>query len=135
MGRTEDALRTALGRALDAVEDASPVGAVEAVTREVGAILGATSVSFLVADLSGRGLVRLTHDSPAGTARAPDAAPGDGGTEARRDVHELATSVPFDGDPAERALRTQAVQVLPPRNRPSGTEEPAGRWTVLAPVV
>jgi serine phosphatase RsbU (regulator of sigma subunit) len=135
MGRTEDDLRTALGRALDAVEDASPVGAVEAVTHEVGAILGATSVSFLVADLSGRGLVRLTHDSPAGTARAPDAAPRDGGTDARRDVHELATSVPFDGGPAERALRTQAVQVLPPRDQPAGTDEPVGRWTVLAPVV
>src|SRR5215218_856159 len=134
MGRTEDQLRTALGRALDAVEDASPVQAVEAVTREVGDVLGATSVSFLVTDLSGRGLVRLTHDSPAGTARATDPASGRG-TRARRDVHELAMSVPFDGDPAERALRTQAVQVLPPHDQPSGTGDSAGRWTVLAPVV
>jgi len=46
---------------LTAVEDASPVQAVEAVTRELGAALEARSVSFLIADLSGRALVRLAH--------------------------------------------------------------------------
>ena len=48
-------------RLLDAAEDASPVSAVEAVTRELGVALGATSVSLLIADLSGRALVRLAH--------------------------------------------------------------------------
>ena len=44
-----------------AAEAASPVEAVEAVTRELGQVLGATKVSFLIADLSGRALVRLAH--------------------------------------------------------------------------
>ena len=47
--------------ALDAAEATSPVEAVESVTRVLGLALDATSVSFLVADLSGRGLVRLAH--------------------------------------------------------------------------
>ena len=50
-----------LGRVLHAAEAASPVDAVEAVTRELGVALGATEVSFLIADLSGRALVRLSH--------------------------------------------------------------------------
>ena len=54
-------LSDALSRVLDAVEAASPVEAVEAVTRELGAALRATTVSFLIADLSGRALVRLAH--------------------------------------------------------------------------
>ena len=47
--------------ALDAADAASPVEAVETVTRELGLALGATKVSFLIADLSGRALVRLAH--------------------------------------------------------------------------
>jgi len=97
---------------LDAAEDASPVDAVEAVTRELGAALGARAVSFLIADLSGRALVRLAH-VPFGGA--------DGG---RRDGDEVATVLPFDGGPTEQALRTQTVQVVA---GPDG-------WTVLAPV-
>ena len=50
-----------MARALDAAEAASPVEAVEAVTRELGLALEATRVSFLIADLSGRALVRLAH--------------------------------------------------------------------------
>ncbi|MDG4820570.1 PP2C family protein-serine/threonine phosphatase [Asanoa sp. WMMD1127] len=97
---------------LTAAENASPVEAVEAVTRELGAALGARAVSFLIADLSGRALVRLAH------------VPLDGGDAGRRDGEEVATVLPFDGGPAEQALRTQTVQVFA---RP-------GRWTVLAPV-
>ena len=106
----------ALRRLLDAAEDASPVSSVQAVTRELGAALGATSVSFLIADLSGRALVRLTHVALGG-------APQDG---VRRDDEERATVLPFDGGPAEQALRSQQVQVLPPQADPS--------WTVLAPI-
>lgn len=107
--------------------------AVEAVTRRIGLALGATEVSFLVADLSGRGLVRLTHiplkdSAPAGVVLEPADAEGHG---ERRDARELATNLPFDGGPAERALRTQAVQVLPPPGADAGL--PAV-WTVLAPV-
>jgi stage II sporulation SpoE-like protein len=97
---------------LTAAENAAPVDAVEAVTRELGAALGAWSVSFLIADLTGRALVRLAH------------VPLDGGGLGRRDGEEVATVVPFDGGPAEQALRTQTLQVLA-----------QGRgWTVLAPV-
>jgi serine phosphatase RsbU (regulator of sigma subunit) len=105
-----------LRRLLDAAEDASPVSAVEAVTRELGSVLGATSVSFLIADLSGRALVRLAHV-------ALDVPPADG---VRRDDEERATVLPFDGGPAEQALRSQQVQVLLPDAGP--------HWTVLAPI-
>ncbi len=105
-----------LRRLLDAAEDASPVQAVEAVTRELGRALGARSVSFLIADLSGRALVRLAHV-------ALDDAPASG---VRHDDGERATVLPFDGGPAEQALRSQQVQVLPPNVGPS--------WTVLAPI-
>ncbi|MEV8510670.1 serine/threonine-protein phosphatase, partial [Actinoplanes sp. NPDC051475] len=54
-------VEVSLSRVLAAAEDATPVQAVEAVTRELGAALHARSVSFLVADLSGRALVRLAH--------------------------------------------------------------------------
>ena len=105
-----------LQRLLDAAEDASPVSAVEAVTRELGAALGATAVSFLIADLSGRALVRLSRVALVG-------APEDG---VRHDEQERAEVLPFDGGPAEQALTSQEVLVLP---RPTGAS-----WTVLAPV-
>jgi len=50
--------------ALEVADTASPVDAVESVTRELGLALGATKVSFLIADLSGRALVRLSHLQP-----------------------------------------------------------------------
>jgi serine phosphatase RsbU (regulator of sigma subunit) len=133
MDRTEDDLRAALRLALDAVEDASPLDSVAAVTRELGTILGATSVSFLIADLSGRALVRLGRHPSADVPGAP-AELGSDGTGVRRDLGEVATSLPFDGGPAERALRTQAVQVLAPGDAASGSHAQPGRWTVLAPV-
>jgi serine phosphatase RsbU (regulator of sigma subunit) len=101
---------------LDAAEEASPLSAVEAVTHELGAALGATSVSFLIADLSGRALVRLAHVALGGADEEG----------IRHDEHERATVLPFDGGAAEQALRSQEVQVLPPRDGPS--------WTVLAPI-
>jgi serine phosphatase RsbU (regulator of sigma subunit) len=97
---------------LAAAENAAPVDAVEAVTRTLGAALGARSVSFLIADLSGRALVRLAH------------VPFNGAAADQGDGDEVATVVPFDGGPGEQALRTQAVQVL----------AHDGGWTVLAPV-
>ncbi|MEV4640351.1 PP2C family protein-serine/threonine phosphatase [Actinoplanes sp. NPDC049548] len=97
---------------LAAAEAATPVQAVEAVTRELSAALHARSVSFLIADLSGRALVRLAH------------VPFESAEAGRRDGREVATLVPFDGGPQEQALRTQALQVV------------AGDtgWTVMAPV-
>jgi serine phosphatase RsbU (regulator of sigma subunit) len=119
------------GRVVDAAEAASPVDAVEAVTRELGVALGATVVSFLIADLSGRALVRLAHvplhqvDEKTGDETL---APGE-----RRDAEESATVLPFDGGPAEQAVRTQTVQVLAP-DAPHPARAPADQWTVLAPV-
>jgi hypothetical protein len=99
-----------LGRVLDAAEAASPVEAVEAVTRELGVALGATEVSFLIADLSGRALVRLAH-IPLQQVGANSVSPTLSAGE-RRDDEEFATVLPFDGGPAEQAVRTQTVQVL-----------------------
>jgi serine phosphatase RsbU (regulator of sigma subunit) len=97
---------------LDAAENAAPVDALDAVTRELAAALNARTVSFLIADLSGRALVRLAH------------VPFNSGVAARHHGDEAATVMPFDGGPAEQALRTQTVQTLA---HPDG-------WTVLAPV-
>ncbi|WP_231605555.1 hypothetical protein [Micromonospora sp. HK10] len=78
-----------MAQMLDAAENASPVEAVEAVTRELGATLRARAVAFLIADLSGRALVRLTH------------VPSDDTGTGRRGGDEVATVMPFDGGPAE----------------------------------
>ena len=105
--------------------------AVEAVTRELGVALGATVVSFLIADLSGRGMVRLAHvplHQLAESSHSHKLAPGE-----RRDAEESATVLPFDGGPAEQAVRTQTVQVLAPDELHPG-RTPARQWTVLAPV-
>ena len=116
---------------LDAAEAASPVEAVESVTRVLGSALGATSVSFLIADLSGRGLVRLAHVPLSLTGENSQETPLRDGQ--RRDDEELATVLPFDGGPAEQAVRTQEVQVLPPGTELAGSGQ-SDQWRVLAPV-
>ncbi len=123
--------RSTLARVLDATEAASPVESVEAVTRELGEALHASTVSFLIADLSGRALVRLAHvplRTVEGTGSDPSPAP-----RKRRQEQESATSLPFDGGPEEQVVRTQSVQVLAPGQdprRPGATSD----WRVLAPV-
>lgn len=112
---------------LDAAEAASPVDAVEAVTREVREALGAATTSFLIADLSGRALVRLTQLS------AKDDLSQDPARGERRDVNEAATMLPFDGGAVEEALRTQEPRVLSPGEAYVGGLRP-DQWTVLAPV-
>ncbi|MFI6269853.1 hypothetical protein [Micromonospora zamorensis] len=87
-----------MAQMLDEAENASPVEAVEAVIRELCAALGARSVAFLIADLSGRVLVRLVH------------VPLHGAEEGRREGDELAMVMPFGGGPTEQALRTQTVR-------------------------
>jgi serine phosphatase RsbU (regulator of sigma subunit) len=116
----------ALQRVLEAAEDASPVQAVEAVTRELRVLVGASSSSFLLVDLSGRALVRLAHTSTAGMLTTEETPDGE-----RRDLRESAAALPFDGGPAEQALRSQTVQVLAPG---AGAADGTGDWTVLAPV-
>jgi serine phosphatase RsbU (regulator of sigma subunit) len=121
----------AADNALDAADRASPVQAVESVTRELGVALGATMVSFLIADMSGRALVRLAHiqlSTADGTAISAPPAP-----QERRNLEESATVLPFDGGPAEQTIRTQRVQVLGPDARRAASNG-GSQWLVLAPV-
>jgi serine phosphatase RsbU (regulator of sigma subunit) len=100
---------------LEAAEEAAPVDAVEAVTRELAKALDARSVSFLIAEFGGRAMVRLAH------------VPNDRGEierAVRRRGDETASVVPLDHGRLERALRTQTPQVL----------AADGEWTVWAPV-
>ncbi|KWV30015.1 PP2C family protein-serine/threonine phosphatase [Micromonospora rifamycinica] len=107
----EDSEQAVLAEMLQSAEDAAPVEAVEAVTGAIAATLHALGVSLLVADLSGRALVRLTHQP---STDGPGRLQGD----------ESAEVLPFDGGPYEQAVRQQAVRVLPGD----------GRWRLLAPV-
>lgn len=120
-----------MANALDAVEANSPVEAVEAVTRELGLALDANRVSFLIADLSGRALVRLAHHrlrATEGVGASVELARGE-----RRAEEESATVLPFDGGPEEQAIRSQQVRVVGPDGR--GTESRrSSEWRVLAPV-
>jgi serine phosphatase RsbU (regulator of sigma subunit) len=120
-----------LSQVLDAAEDASPLQAVEAVTGALAAALNAEAAFFLIADVSGRGFVRLSHVTP---GRAADGAGrvGDAGG-VRFDDQERAESLPFDGGPAEEALRTQMVQVVAPSPR-TAAGNGSDQWVVLAPV-
>ncbi|MCW2986756.1 MAG: serine/threonine-protein phosphatase [Conexibacter sp.] len=83
---------------LEAVEAAPPVAAAEVVGEALGEALGARDVSFLIADYSGRSLIRLSHLARGAT----DAAPG----------RERSVSVPLSGTPHGRALAEQEVQVV-----------------------
>jgi serine phosphatase RsbU (regulator of sigma subunit) len=126
-----------LTRVLEAAEAASPVEAVEAVTRELGLALGATAVWFLIADLSGRALVRLAHVDLGDAPSAPDAGAqaGLGRAERRRtgQAGETATVLPFDGGPTEQVVRTQQVMILGP-GRSGAVPGNGDSWRVLAPV-
>lgn len=113
---------------LDAADTASPVEAVATVTRELGVALGATKVSFLIADLSGRALVRLAHAQ----LSSPDALSAPPAPDERRALEESATVLPFDGGPAEQAIRTQQIQVVP--GSKGSASLGGGSWVVLAPV-
>jgi serine phosphatase RsbU (regulator of sigma subunit) len=115
-----------LTRLLDAAESAAPVDAVSALTREIGARLQASSASFLIADTSGRALVRLVH-VPMGVSTPPAGSPIEGGH--RQQGKESASAVPFDGGPLEQVIRTQRPEVLSPQHS-AGLDA----WTVLAPV-
>ena len=82
---------------LAAVENASPVAAADVLAERLTDALGASEVSFLVADFSGRALVRLGH-------AASEAA---GRTQGR----ETAERVPLGGSPHGRALASQTLEV------------------------
>ena len=120
-----------LRRVLDAAEDASPLDAVAAVTGELAHSLGASAAFFLIADLSGRALVRMSHNSSDDELTLQ----GLGGQESPPrldDDGEQAVAVQFDDGPVASALRGQTVQVLPPSS--DGSAGQRNRWVVLAPV-
>jgi len=89
--------RLNLPELLSAVENAPPVNAADVVGTWLADALGATEVSFLVVDFSGRALVRLGHNGM--------------GTATRTQGRETAERVMLDGSPHGLALEHQAVQI------------------------
>ena len=83
---------------LAAVEDAPPVDAADVLGERLAEALGATDVSFLIADFSGQALIRLDH---AGSKAA-----------VRTQGRETAERVPLAGTPQGRALGSQSVEVV-----------------------
>ena len=79
-----------LAQLLAEVENAPPVAAADVVAEHLRAALGASAVSFLIADFSGQALIRLGHDAG----------------------RETADRVPLAGTPHGEALATQHVQVV-----------------------
>jgi serine phosphatase RsbU (regulator of sigma subunit) len=82
-----------LATLLKAVEDAAPVAAADVVAGALADAVGASHVSFLIADFSGSSLMRLGHTSP-------------------DDGEETAKAVPLEGTPHGRVMATQAVEVV-----------------------
>ncbi len=131
--RESKASEELLGDVLDATENASPLQAVEAVTATLARSLEASASFFLIADLAGGALVRMSHGSSDGEL----ARQGLGGVEGatRTQDGEQTVSVPITG-PVETAMRTQTVQVLPAATVDGVDESHDGSsgWVVLAPV-
>jgi len=86
-----------VGALLEQVEAAAPIDAVEVVAAELGRMVDAHSVALMIADFSGRAVVRLTS-----------AALVDG---ARTHGVEQAETLPLPGSPYEQVLRTQRADV------------------------
>lgn len=96
---------------LSSVEAAPPIDAAEVVAAVLTTALGARDVSFLIADYSGRALIRLSH------VRRADHDDED-------DIRERSQSVALAGTPHGRALAEQEMQVVPD----------GGGYRVFAPV-
>ena len=79
-----------LAQLLAEVENAPPVAAADVVAEHLHVMLGASAVSFLIADFSGQALIRLGHEAG----------------------RETADRVPLAGSPQGEALATQHVQVV-----------------------
>ena len=82
---------------LAAVENASPVAAADVLAERLTDALGASEVFFLVADFSGRALVRLGHTGSE--------------TAGRTHGRETAERVPLAGSPQGRALASQTLEL------------------------
>jgi hypothetical protein len=99
-----------LGAILERVEASAPVDAVKVVATTLAEMVGAAEVSFLVADFSGRSVVRLTSAGRVDGARTHGV--------------EQAETLPLAGTAYDRVLRTQQIAV---ERLPSGAH-------VIAPV-
>ncbi len=89
-----------VGTLLDRVEGRAPIEAVEAAAEALAERLSARELTFLIADFSGRAVVRLTAGAPR--------------TEGSRlQAGAQAETVPMAGTVYERVLRTQEVDVRP----------------------
>src|SRR3954463_10883614 len=86
-----------VGALLEKVEAAAPIDAVKVVAVELGRMVDATAVTLLIADFSGRAVVRLT---------AAELVPG-----ARGHGVEQAETVPLGRTRYEAVLRTQQADV------------------------
>src|SRR3954463_2726959 len=87
-----------VGALLEKVEAAAPIDSVPAVAAALGEMVGAHEVNLLIADFSGRALVRLTSVAPVEGAR----------THGRS---EQAETLPLAGTLYDRVLRTQQADV------------------------
>src|SRR4026208_886511 len=83
---------------LAAFEAAPPVAAVDVLATALAEAVGAREVSFLIADFSGRSLIRLGHSGGTGKLRIQG--------------KETAERVPLVGTPHGRALAAQAVEAI-----------------------
>ncbi|WP_241038244.1 PP2C family protein-serine/threonine phosphatase [Blastococcus litoris] len=88
-----------VGALLQQVEAAAPIDAVEVVAAELGRMVDARAVNLLVADFSGRAVVRLTSAELVEGARAQGS--------------ERAETLPLPGTRYEHVLRTQQADVEP----------------------
>src|SRR4029453_164692 len=86
-----------VGALLQKVEAAAPIDAVEAVATALCEMVDAEAVTFLIADFSGRAVVRLTSAGRVEGARS-------------RGI-EQAETVPLEGTVYEQVLRTQQIDV------------------------
>src|SRR5919107_403546 len=88
-----------VGALLEQVEAAAPIDAVEVVATELGRMVDARAVTLLIADFSGRAVVRLTSAARVEGARSHGV--------------EQAETLPLAGTHYERVLRTQRADVQP----------------------
>jgi serine phosphatase RsbU (regulator of sigma subunit) len=88
-----------VGALLEQVESAAPIDAVEVVATELGRMVDAREVTLLIADFSGRAVVRLTSSNLVEGARSHGV--------------EQAETLTLSGTRYERVLRTQQADVEP----------------------
>ena len=86
-----------IGAVLARVEEAAPIDGVQAVADELGRMVDAQAVTMLIADFSGRAVVRLTSSHLVEGARSRGA--------------EQAETLPLAGTLYDRVLRTQRADV------------------------